>query len=242
MTEVFAHRGSSGTHPENTMAAFIEAERVGADGLEFDIQMTRDSELVVIHDERVDRTTNGVGWVQSMTLKELKKLNAGSKKSRTEKIPTLKEVLGWAKGNHLRLNLELKTGLIEYPRLEEKVLDMIHHYGVSGRAILSSFNPSSVKKVHEIDSRIETAFLFMERLVEPWKYAKSIGASGLHCYWRRAASGIIENTKQAKLSIRPFTVNRKSHMQRFMKAGCTGIFTDWPEKALQVRNKLQRQE
>lgn len=239
MTQIFAHRGSSGTHPENTMAAFIEAERVGADGLEFDVQMTKDNELVVIHDERVDRTTNGHGWVKEFTLKELKKLNAGSKKQSTEKIPTFKEVLGWSKGNQMALNIELKTGVVEYPQLEEKVIEMVSSFAVTDRVILSSFNHYSVEKAHKINPDIETAILFMEGLFEPWKYARSIGASGLHCFWRAASIEFIKGAKRAQMAIRPFTINRKALIQRFIRLDCAGIFTDFPERALQIRERAR---
>lgn len=239
MTQIFAHRGSSGTHPENTMAAFIEAERVGADGLEFDVQMTKDNELVIIHDERVDRTTNGNGWVKEFKLAELKKLNAGAKKNSTEKIPTLKEVLGWSKGNKMTLNIELKTGIVEYPDIEEKVIEMITDFGVTNRVILSSFNHYSVEKVHKIDPGLTTAILFMEGLFQPWQYAKSIGASGLHCYWRAASEEFIRGAQQAKIAVRPFTVNRKPLIQRFIRSKCTGIFTDFPERAHEIREKIQ---
>ena len=96
MVQIFAHRGSSGTHPENTLPAFAEAVRVNADGIELDVHLTEDGELVVIHDEEVDRTTNGKGLVREKTLEEIKKLNAGlwfNDKFPAAKIPTLKEVL-----------------------------------------------------------------------------------------------------------------------------------------------------
>lgn len=243
MTKIFAHRGSSGTHPENTMVAYIEAERVGADGLEIDAQMTKDGELVVLHDERVDRTTNGNGWVKDFTLKELKKLDAGSsfsKKYHAEKIPTLKEVLGWAKGNHLEINIELKTGLIQYPDLEERVIEMAEDFGLKDRIILSSFNHYSIEKIRDIDPSVETAILYMEGLFEPWKYAKAIGASGLHCYWQAAVPEMIEGAKKAGIAIRPFTVNKKAQLQKLIEEDCTGIFTDFPERALRIREKVEK--
>lgn len=241
MTQIFAHRGSSGTHPENTMVSYIEAERLGADGLELDAQMTKDGELVVLHDERVNRTTNGKGWVKNFTLKELKELSAGSwfkKKYHDAQIPTVKEVLDWARGNELLLNIELKTGVVKYPDLEQKVIDMVKEFGVKERIILSSFNHYSMQKAHMIDPTVETAILYMEGLFEPWKYARKLGASGLHCYWPAAAPELIDGAKRENIAIRPFTVNKETKLKAFLKAGCTGIFTDWPEKALKIREKL----
>lgn len=245
MTQIFAHRGSAGTHPENTMSAFIEAERVGSDGLEFDAQMTKDGEIVVIHDERVDRTTDGHGWVKDFTLKELKQLDAGShvsKRFRSEKIPTLKELLDWVQGKGLRLNIELKTGLIPYPDLERRVIRMIQSYGLKDRVILSSFNHDSIKRIIAIDPAIETAILFMEGLFEPWKYAKSIGAAGLHCYRKAAVPEMIAGAKKAGVAIRPFTVNDRREIKSFIKAGCTGVFTDFPRKAIRIRDEVNEAE
>lgn len=242
MTEIFAHRGSSGTRPENTMESYIEAERLGADGLEFDAQMTKDDELVVLHDERVDRTTDGDGWVKEFTLKELKDLSAGvgfSDKYRDAQVPTLKEVLDWARGNNLRLNIELKTGRVKYPDLERKVIELVKEFDVEERVILSSFYHYSMKKVNLIDPDIETAILFMEGLFEPWRYARKLGVSGLHCYWPAAVPEMIEGAKREGIAIRPFTVNKEANMKALIKAGCTGIFTDWPEKALKIRDKLK---
>ncbi|HET7616856.1 MAG TPA: glycerophosphodiester phosphodiesterase [Bacillales bacterium] len=237
MTQIFAHRGSSGTEPENTMAAFEEAARVGAGGIEFDVQMTKDKELVVLHDERVDRTTDGKGWVNQYTLKELKTLNAGVKKKRVERIPTLSEVLDWSRSNRMLLNIELKTEVIQYPNIEKRTIEAVRHFGLTDRVIVSSFNHYSVEKVHEIDPNVDTAILFMEGLFEPWKYAKSIGASGLHYYWKVASPEFIEGAKEAGMAVRPFTVNRKPLIRKFIMAGCTGLFTDFPERALQVRKK-----
>ena len=96
MTKIFAHRGSKGTHPENTLTSFKEAVRVGSDGIELDVHLTKDGHLVVIHDETVDRTTNGTGEIRNLTLAKIKAMDAGSWFHNTyagEKIPTLEEVL-----------------------------------------------------------------------------------------------------------------------------------------------------
>lgn len=238
MTEIFAHRGSSGTRPENTMAAYMEAARVGADGLELDAQLSKDGELVVLHDERVDRTTDGSGWVKDFTLQELKQLSAGSWFSgsfRDARIPTISEVLDWAQGNNLKLNIELKTGRVKYPDLEKKVIALVREYGVGDRVILSSFYHYSLKKVQWLDPDMETAILYMEGLFEPWRYARQLGASSLHCYWPAATSEIITGAMQAGIAVRPFTVNKEANMKSLINAGCSGIFTDWPEKALKIR-------
>ncbi|WP_290369680.1 glycerophosphodiester phosphodiesterase family protein, partial [Peribacillus simplex] len=143
MTLIFAHRGSAGTHPENTMSAFKEAARVGADGIETDVQLSKDGEVVIIHDEKLDRTTNASGYVKDRTLMELKTLNASAThkgKLGKEKIPTLEELFIWLYDNQLFCNIELKNTLFLYPGLEEKVIRLIRTYEMEERVILSSFN------------------------------------------------------------------------------------------------------
>src|SRR6476660_9073587 len=104
MTQIFAHRGYSAAYAENTMRAFAAAEKAGADGLELDVQVTKDGEVVVIHDEKVDRTTSGNGYVKDLTFKEIRKFNANKKGGKSEPIPSLIEVLEWMQTNQLICN------------------------------------------------------------------------------------------------------------------------------------------
>ena len=155
-TFIFAHRGSKGTHPENTLEAFKEAVRLGVDGIELDVHLTKDGELAIIHDETVDRTTNGTGYVRDMTMAELKKLDAGSWFSEEfyqSVIPTLAEVLSLLKDTDIKLNVEIKSDIIPYEGIEEKVLQTLESYSYKNNAIISSFNHYSVKKVHELDPK-----------------------------------------------------------------------------------------
>lgn len=240
-TLVFGHRGSKGTHPENTMISFQEAYRAGAEGIELDVHLTKDGIPVVIHDEMVDRTTNGHGWVKDFTLKELKALDAGSWFSSQfagEQIPSLEEVLEWIQPTKLWINIELKNGPIFYPLIEEKVLDLVLKYQLQERTILSSFNHYSLVKLHQLQPEIETAILFMEGLYEPWDYARSIGASSLHCFLPVATPELLQGAQQKGTPVRPFTVNEDAHIYALMRGGCSAIITDWPEKALEIRRSL----
>lgn len=240
-TKVIGHRGSAGTHPENTMLSFQEAHRVGADAIEFDVQVSHDGVPVVIHDEKVDRTTNGSGWVKDLTFEELQRLDAGSWKHESfagAQIPALSEVLAWAKDTELFLNIELKTGVIQYPQLEELVIRQVEAYGLQNRVILSSFNHYSLVEAHRINPDIETAILFMEGLYEPWNYARQLGASGLHCYWPIATvPQLVQGAHAAQMPLRPFTVNEDEYLRTFMQHGLA-VFTDYPEKALAIRAAL----
>lgn len=241
-TSIYAHRGSKGTHPENTLVAFQDALQLGVDGLEFDVHLTKDHELVIIHDETVDRTTNGSGYIKDMTLKEIKKLDAGSKFSKEfkgEPIPTLQEVLELAKNYpNVCLNIEIKTDYVQYEGIEEKIVEVLQKTNVPNKIIFSSFNHYSLVKVKKLVPHIETAILFFEGLYEPWSYARNIGASALHMYEPIALSPLVEMAHEVPFPVRIFTVNKKERMKNFMERKVDAIMTDFPKKALDIRKKI----
>ncbi|MEY9868249.1 glycerophosphoryl diester phosphodiesterase [Peribacillus sp. B2I2] len=242
MTLIFAHRGSAGTHPENTMSAFKEAARVGADGIETDVQLSKDGEVVIIHDEKLDRTTNASGYVKDRTLMELKNLNASSNfkgKLGKEKIPTLEELFIWLKDNQLVCNIELKNTLFLYPGLEEKVIRLIRAYEMKERIILSSFNHYSLVNCHQLAPELETALLYRDGLYMPWIYAKAIGASAIHPNIRSASDALIQASLSLGVPVRPYTINKEADMKRLFKLRCSGIITDFPEAAVRVREGLK---
>ena len=125
-TKVWAHRGASGEAPENTLEAFELALKQGADGLELDVHISKDGHLIVMHDEQVDRTTNGTGQIRRMTLKELKALNAGTKEQPME-IPTLDEIYAWAQHNTMEINVEIKSDAVAYENIESKCLEPVSY-------------------------------------------------------------------------------------------------------------------
>lgn len=240
-TLVFAHRGSKGTHPENTLAAFKEAIRLGVDGIELDVHLTKDHELVVIHDETVDRTTNGSGKVTDFSLEELQKLDAGSwfsEEFKDERIPTLSEVLELLKGTEIILNVEIKNDVIPYKGIEEKVLRVIGDYNYNDKTIISSFNHYCIKHVKELSPKIETAILFMELLYEPWNYARTVGASGLHVYVPVAFAEVSKESQEQGFPVRVFTVNDEEQMKQLFEQKIDTIMTDYPEKALNLRELM----
>ncbi|WP_240508060.1 glycerophosphodiester phosphodiesterase [Virgibacillus indicus] len=243
LTKIFAHRGSFGTHPENTMAAFREAERVGANGIELDVHLTKDNQIAVIHDNTVDRTTNGSGEVRSLTLDELRKLDAGSKyseKFRGERILSLKEVLSWMKGNTLELNVELKNATVEYPDFEVKLLQEVQNSDLEDRVFFSSFNHYALKKMNEMNPDIECAVLYQERLYKPWDYAKTLGAGSLHPHFPNTSEDMVKEAQKNGFPVRVYTVNKEKYMEKFIRAGCAAIITDYPEKALRIRERIAR--
>lgn len=242
MTSILAHRGYSAKYPENTMLAFMEAEKAGADGIELDVQLTRDGEIVIIHDEKVDRTTDGTGFVKDYTYQDLRKLNAGHHKIlnlKKQTIPTLKEVFEWLKTNELICNIEFKNGKFPYKGMEEKVISLIRHYGLSNRMIFSSFNHYSIVYCYRLAPEIETAPLYLEELYMPWVYAQSIRSKGIHPKLEAAPNILVKASLEAGISVRPFTVNKEEDMRRFFEVGCTSIITDDPVKAIKIRKEYQ---
>ncbi|MCT6924199.1 glycerophosphodiester phosphodiesterase [Metasolibacillus sp.] len=232
---IFAHRGASGQFPENTMLAFEEALRSGVDGIELDVQLTKDGEVVIIHDEKVDRTTNGQGFVKDFTLAELEELDAGSwfsSKFAGQRLMTLDTVLAWMQeeGNHLRLNIELKNDQIQYVGLEEKVLSLIEDYDLQERIIISSFNPFSLQRVRMQNAEIEMGYLVLGTPENALWIAKEIGANAIHCEAPYALSAYGEAAKRAGYPLRIYTVNAEDEYKQLVEAGVEVIMTDFPER------------
>lgn len=240
MTQIFAHRGYSAAYAENTMSAFIAAEEAGADGLELDVQLTRDGEVVVIHDEKVDRTTSGKGFVKDFSYKEIRAFNANHKSGKKESIPSLMEVLEWMQTNKLVCNIELKNGILPYEGMEEKVIQLVRRFNLCNRIILSSFNHYSIVLCYRLAAEIETAPLFNERIYMPWVYAQSIRAKGIHPKLVSISDDIIENAIQNGIAVRPYTVNKEADINRLLKINCTALITDDPVKALKIKKQYEK--
>ena len=157
---VWAHRGASGYAPENTLEAFKKAVEMGADGVELDVQLTKDDQMVVIHDELIDRTSDGRGWVKDMTLEELRKYNYNKTHPEYEHadIPTLREVYELLKPTGLTINVELKTGIVFYEELERKVIELTKEMGMEDKVLYSSFNHYTCVKLHELNPEAYVGF------------------------------------------------------------------------------------
>ena len=232
MTEIFAHRGASGYAPENTLEAFRLAMEQGADGMELDVHLTKDGEVVVIHDETLDRTSNGHGNVRDYTLEELKKFSFHNhmEKYQGVQIPTLKEVLNLVKNSCMKVNIELKTGIYWYEGIEEKTMDIVKTMGMEDRVIYSSFNHYSIQKVLEQNSDAETAYLFSDVPLNMEKYAKDTGVKGLHpAVYHLKMADFLETYMKSGLKVRVWTVNNKEDMKMFIDAGVDAIITNYPD-------------
>ncbi|MFL2105739.1 glycerophosphodiester phosphodiesterase [Desemzia sp. FAM 23991] len=237
----FAHRGFSGKYPENTMLAFQKAFEIGIDGIELDIQLTKDQELVVIHDTTVNRTTNGKGYVKDMTLNDIRQLNAANKFtniSKKELIPTLEEYLEWARDKQLVTNIELKTNVFEYPGIEEKVVDLVQKYNVKDSILFSSFNHYTIQKIKELDPKLKCGLLSADWIVDFGKYTRDLGVECVHPgFFMLQNSSVLENIKDNHLEINTWTVNQEEHMRPLIEAGVTSIITNYPNLLKAVLNE-----
>lgn len=241
MTEIFAHRGASGYAPENTLEAFRLAMEQGADGMELDVHLTKDGEVVVIHDETLDRTSNGHGNVRDYTLEELKKFSFHNhmEKYQGVQIPTLKEVLNLVKNSCMKVNIELKTGIYWYEGIEEKTMDIVKTMGMEDRVIYSSFNHYSIQKVLEQNSDAETAYLFSDVPLNMEKYAKDTGVKGLHpAVYHLKMADFLETYMKSGLKVRVWTVNNKEDMKMFIDAGVDAIITNHPKVSVELRENF----
>lgn len=240
--KIWAHRGCSQMYPENTLLAFAKAAQLdGLAGIELDIQMTRDRELVVIHDERVDRTTEGIGYVRDYTLSEIKKLHIYAGDNPSQSIPTIKEVLDLLEERFpcgLRLNIELKNSVCPYEGMEERIVQLIGQYGLQKSVVYSSFSALSLEKIRDIEPQSEIGIL--DRKVSDclYKMIGGCGAEAMHPSW--------EGIDLPEKRIRGYTVRAwfAGHLfpekptgamldlEQLEKKGITDVFLNEPERYL----------
>lgn len=229
-TKIWAHRGASGFAPENTLPAFEVAKALDVDGVELDVQMTKDGELVVIHDEQIDRTSDGKGWVKDYTLAQLREFNFGKLKPLYGfvPIPTLREVYELFQDTDYMINVELKTSVVAYD-LEEKVHELTVAMGMEDRVIYSSFSHPSVLKMQQYVTKEQTAFLFSDGWIGVTEYAQKHGVHAVHppIYYRDLPQMVKECHEQDR-KVHVWTVNEEEHALKLMEMGVDAIITNHP--------------
>jgi len=229
--QVIAHRGASGTCPENTLAAFRRAEALGAHMIELDVQLTRDREVVVLHDDTLERTTDGRGILGRWTLAEVRRLDAGSwfaPEFAGESVPTLAEVL---EAVRLPMNVELKAD--GSPGLADRALAVVEEAGALGRVVFSSFDPSALLRLRGLTADAGLGVLWARRGLAPAiDFAKRVAARGLHLRKTLASPESLAAAREAGLVVRVWTVNEPREFAPLQAAGASGVFTDYPERFL----------
>ena len=245
--EVIAHRGGANLAPENTLAAIKQAISLGVDMIEIDVILSKDSAVIVIHDDTIDRTSDGSGIVKEMTLEEIKKYDAGSwfdEKFKGETIPTLEEVFAAINGQCILL-IEIKDGDEAYPGLERKVVDAIHEYQANDWVVVQSFNEKTVLRVKEMDSSLLTYYLLGGNFEPFYTELKSKSASGtlgalpydgIAVRYASVDASNAATIKKAGYGLFVWTVNEVEDMQRLIEVGVDGIITDSPDKLRELMN------
>ena len=241
---IYAHRGASKDAPENTMAAFELAHQMGADGFELDVQITKDGKLVVLHDDKIDRTSNGTGVIEQLHYDDLKKLDFGSWKDSKfagEHIPLLDEVCKYAKDNNLLLNIEIKP-MMDSSETEQKVIELCRQYDLFDQVVTSSFSHYTMRSIKKRCRNIETAILYQSGLLKAARYAKfTAKADGIHPHKYAVIPECVKNAALHGIKIRPWTVdNVKLFKKLAANKYITGVITNTPDvlrKALDEMNK-----
>ncbi|WP_367565688.1 glycerophosphodiester phosphodiesterase [Lacrimispora sp.] len=241
-TKVWAHRGASAYAPENTLEAFALAVRQKADGIELDVQRTKDGKLAVIHDETLDRVWNSSGFVKDYTMEELKQLRCIKDWPEFPEaaIPELQEVLELMKPSKLTVNIELKTNIFRYRGIEKAVLKLVKKIGMEERVIYSSFHHPSIIKIKELNTDALTGLLYSEGFINVPYYAKLIGADALHPSFHLLRSKkLIKEAKKRKLPIHTWTVDDKNMMEYLIELGIGAIITNCPDIARKVIDRRE---
>ena len=241
MQLIYGHRGASGYAPENTLEAFELAAKMGADGVELDVHIARDGELVVAHDEAVDRVANGSGLICQMTTAELKKLrfNRTHPEYENATIPTLREVFEILKPTNLRVNVELKNSYIIYEGLEEKCLKLADDMGMSDRILYSSFNHHSMLRMKAIDRSIPCGLLYEATMVESWNYGHRLGMDAIHPHFSELQ--VKDEVKRAHalgLKVNVWTVNEEKDIVHCLRWGADILIGNYPDRAMKLRDRL----
>ena len=239
------HRGAMGHAPENTFASFNLAHHLGAEFVECDVHLSKDKRVVVIHDERVDRTTDGHGFVKDLTLQQIKKLDAGSwhsKKFKGERVPTLEELLLWAKKqiSHRRFQMgvaiEIKNHPVRYPEIAERVIETLVQTGMESRVVLISFDHGAVKEAKAVNEKVATGILYDKALADPCKRALQMKADALFPRGNLVTKRLVQKAHKEGLAVATWTVNEPREMKRIIACGADAIATNFPERLNRILN------
>lgn len=232
---IIAHRGASGNAPENTLAAFQLSVEEGADGIELDVHLSKDGELVVIHDDTLDRTTNGTGRVQDKDLDELKTYDAGSwfdSKFASERIPLLQEVIDILP-DEVFLNVEIKNSPTVYQGIEQKLVDILEKNDRLSTTVVSSFDHASVRKVKQLAPEVKIGLIYSNNFADTLAYLETFKDDkvySLHPSHKVIYNRDIQPFLDAGLQVYPYTINDEEIAQHLHAKGVSGLITNYPTK------------
>jgi glycerophosphoryl diester phosphodiesterase len=228
---IVGHRGAMGYCPENTLVSFERGLELGADWIELDVHLSSDGALIVIHDETLDRTTNGHGLVRDHTLAQLRSLDAGD----GQKLLTLSEVLDWARQRGTVLDIEIKNAPVFYAGIEDKVVGAIREAEMLDQVIVISFDHGAVKRVKELEPRIATGVLYSCRPTDGGiSLARAAQADAVLPHWAYVTKEDVATAHTAGLSVAPWASSDHEVLKRLVQCGVDAIGTNHPDVLKQV--------
>lgn len=234
---IWGHRGASGHAPENTLPAFQMAADMGADGVELDVQLTRDGVLAVCHDETIDRTSSGAGWLKDFTFDELRSLDFSNGNAAYEgvKIPAMEEVFDLLAPTGLTINIELKTGIVFYENIEEKILELAARKNWEDRVIYSSFNHYTVRRIKELNPAAKVGLLYADGPIDMPGYGHRLEADALHpTFYNLQYPNYMEDCRRYGLDVNVWTVNSAADLMKCREYGVNAVITNYPAKAREL--------
>lgn len=245
---VIAHRGASDYYPENTMAAFEASVDMQAEMIELDVVLSKDGVPVVIHDARLNRTTDGTGMVSDYTVNELKERDAGSWFNSTfagERLPTLEEVLQFAAGT-IALNIEIKTESVTDQvtnGIEEKSLNLVKEYDMDNHVLFSSFDYRAVAHLKALAPNMPVAILYNKSQSNgllPSELLDKYDADAFNCSYGQLTRRRLTDIKKHEIPVFIYTINEKRKMKKLIRSGVSGIFTNKPDVLRDVIRSLNQ--
>lgn len=242
-SKIWAHRGASSKAPENTLAAFELAARQHADGIELDVQRTADGIIVVTHDEDCRRVTGESGQISQLPFADLRRRNfaAFQPEAGFQTIPTLAEVFDLLQPTGLTINIELKNTLVQYPGMEQQVIDLAVEHRMADHIQFSSFNHYSLltalQRIRERHLAIPCGALYSCGMVEPWIYASRLGLQAIHPhYGSLQIPGLTGQCHAHGIAINAWTIDKPEHIAMALQLGIDAIITNVPDLALELRD------
>ncbi|MDD7255592.1 glycerophosphodiester phosphodiesterase [Bullifex porci] len=237
--KIIAHRGFSGIYPENTMLAFKKAIEIGADGIELDVHLSKDGQVMIIHDEALKRTTGLDGVISDYTRAELEKISAGKTKNDEfgfTPIPSLEEYLAFMAEHRDKItNIELKTAPVYYPEIEEKTLELVRKFDLEKNIIYSSFNWLSIERMQRLGTISETGLLFSGmKLYNQAHIIKSLGINYFHPDFNDLTDEIVKSYLDNKVGLNVWTVNEIEDMKVCLSWNIDGLITNFPDRAISI--------
>ena len=241
---LFAHRGFSGMYPENSPLAFrMAAEKTNADGIESDVHISKDGQLVIFHDASVERTSNGTGFIRDLTYAQLLELDIGAWKSPEfagQHIWTLGQLLDFCREARMLLNLELKNYEVFYDGLEQRVIDEVCARGMQEQVFVSSFNHISMHRFKDLCPEIETGLLYDKPLLDMEHYLLPSNADNMHPRYMllQYQPELMDLFHSRGMKVNTWTVNDEADMRDMIHRGVDGIISNYPDLLCRVADQI----